>query len=61
MTNQTMSRSKLINHINHLKIEVDVLKARKADLKIIEMLESRLKEYKEELKARDKPALLKVY
>tara|TARA_B100001063_G_C16740904_1_gene544732 strand:+ start:195 stop:341 length:147 start_codon:yes stop_codon:yes gene_type:complete len=45
-----MSRSKLINHINHLKIEVDILKARKADSKIIEMLESRLKEYKEELK-----------
>lgn len=50
MTNQTMSKSKLINHINHLKIEVDVLKARKVDSKIIEMLEARLKEYKEELK-----------
>ena len=50
MTNQTMSRSKLINHINHLKIEVDVLKARKVDSKIIEMLEARLKEDKEELK-----------
>jgi len=49
MTNQTMSRSKLINHINHLKIEIDVLKARKIDQKIIKMLESRLKEYKDEL------------
>lgn len=49
MTNQTMSRSKLINHINHLKIEVDILKARKVDSKIIKMLESRLKEYKDEL------------
>ena len=50
MTNRTMSKSKLINHINHLKIEIDVLKARKVDSVIIKMLETRLKEYQEELK-----------
>ena len=49
MTNQTMSRSKLINHINHLQLEIDILKSLKVDLKIIKMLESRLKQYKDEL------------
>ena len=31
MTNQTMSKSNLINHINHLRIEINVLKNRQEE------------------------------
>jgi len=31
MTNQTMSKSKLINHINHLKIELKILEDRQKE------------------------------
>ena len=63
MTNQTMSRSKLINHINHLRIEVkaltDIQNARVRDKKhdailvfdtTIIVLKKRIEKYEEELK-----------
>ena len=31
MTNQTMSKSNLINHINHLKLEIKVLEHRQEE------------------------------
>jgi hypothetical protein len=31
MTNQTMSKSNLINHINHLRIEINVLENRQEE------------------------------
>ena len=63
MTNQTMSRSKLINHINHLRLEVkaltDIQNARVLDKKLdailvfdttIIVLKKRIEKYEEELK-----------
>ena len=63
MTNQTMSRSKLMNHINHLRLEVKALTAiqtaRVRDKKLdailvfdttIIVLKKRIEKYEEELK-----------
>ena len=63
MTNQTMSRSKLMNHINHLRIEVkaltDIQNERVRDKKLdailvfdttIIVLRKRIEKYEEELK-----------
>ena len=63
MTNQTMSRSKLMNHINHLRLEVkaltDIQNARARDEKLdailvfdttIIVLRKRIEKYEEELK-----------
>ena len=62
MTNRTMSKSNLINHINHLKLELKILedrqkervKLKKLDAIIIYdttimLLKKRLKECEEEL------------